>query len=102
MIPGRTRRRSRLRIALLSVIGLLYVASIPWYRESGAESRTLFGLPDWVAVAIGCYIAIAILNSIAWLLTDVPDIPDAEPSEPPDQLKRPERLEDSGPGNIPT
>ena len=65
--------------------------SIPWYRESGAASGTLFGFPDWVAVSIGCYVAIAILNSIAWLLTDVRDVDPlesggpseaADPSEP--------------------
>jgi len=77
----RIRGRSRIRTALLAVIGLLYVASIPWYRESGAESGTLFGFPDWVAVSIGCYIAIAILNSIAWLLTDLPDADAPFPNE---------------------
>ncbi len=75
----RTRGSSRLRTALLAVIGLLYVVSIPWYRESGAESATVFGLPDWVALSIGCYVAIAILNSIAWLLTDIPDAEDPAP-----------------------
>ena len=77
-----TRGRSRLRNVLLGAIGLLYVVSIPWYRESGAASGTLFGFPDWVAVSIGCYFAIAILNSIAWLLTDVPDADDEEPGAP--------------------
>jgi hypothetical protein len=33
----------------------------------------LFGFPDWVAVALACYIGVAVLNSIAWALTDVPD-----------------------------
>jgi hypothetical protein len=33
----------------------------------------LFGLPDWVAVALGCYLAAAFCNALAWLLTDVPD-----------------------------
>jgi hypothetical protein len=80
LTPEKIRRRSRIRTALLAVIGMLYVASIPWYRESGAESGTLFGFPDWVAVSIGCYIAIAILNSIAWLLTDVPDAHDPVPN----------------------
>lgn len=69
---------------LLAAIGLLYVVSIPWYRESGAESPTAFGFPDWVTVSIACYIAIAILNAIAWLLTDVPD---AEPLDPSDRRR---------------
>jgi hypothetical protein len=36
-------------------------------------------LPDWVLVAIVCYVFIALLNAIAWLLTDVPD---PEPDDP--------------------
>jgi hypothetical protein len=59
-----------IRRVLLAVIGLLYVVSIPWYRSAEAEPATLFGLPDWVAVALGCYIGVAVLNAIAWLLTD--------------------------------
>ena len=63
----------RLRAALLVLIAALYVVSIPWYRSANAPVAVWFGLPDWVAVALLCYAAIAILNSIAWLLTDVPD-----------------------------
>ncbi len=73
----RRRRASRLRSALLLVIVLLYVLSIPWYRVPGSAPSLIFGLPDWVAVALGCYVAVALLNSVAWLLTDVPD---ADPS----------------------
>jgi hypothetical protein len=62
----------RLRRALFCLIGLLYVASIPWYRGGSPPAR-IFGLPDWVAVAILCYAAAAILNAAAWLLTDIPD-----------------------------
>lgn len=65
--------RSRVRTALLGLIGLLYVVSIPWYRETGAPLRLVAGLPDWVAVALGCYVAVAVLNTAAWLLTDIPD-----------------------------
>ena len=35
----------------------------------------LFGLPDWVAVALACYVAAAFLNAGAWLLTDLRDAP---------------------------
>ena len=66
----RRRRASRLRSALLLVIVGLYVLSIPWYRTPGSAPSLLFGVPDWVAVAL--------LNSVAWLLTDIPD---ADPSE---------------------
>ncbi len=58
---------------LLVLIVLLYVISVPWYRESGAVPSLVLGLPDWVAVALGCYVGVAILNSLAWLLTDVRD-----------------------------
>jgi hypothetical protein len=67
------RGRRRLRGALFALIALLYVLSVPWYRQTGAEVDVLFGLPDWVAVALGCYLAAALCNALAWLLTDVPD-----------------------------
>lgn len=73
------RTRRRVRGALLALIAVLYVASVPWYRGDGGELRLLFGLPDWVAVALGCYLAVAVLNCGAWLLTDVSDPPPADP-----------------------
>ena len=91
MATESTRGRSRFRTALLVVIGLLYVVSIPWYRESGAESAIVVGFPDWVAVSIGCYFAIAVLNSIAWLLTDVsdPDPPGLSEAPEPGGARQP-------------
>ncbi len=56
-----------------AVNALLYAASIPWYRPTDASVTLIFGLPDWVAVAIGCYVGVALLNAAAWLLTDVRD-----------------------------
>ena len=55
------------------MIGGLYVLSIPWYRETGEVPERILGLPDWVAVALGCYVAVAVLSAVAWLLTDVKD-----------------------------
>jgi hypothetical protein len=75
MADGSRPARGGLRRLLLGAIGVLYVVSVPWYRESGAEPEIWLGLPDWVAVALGCYVAVAILNSIAWLLTEVEDAP---------------------------
>ena len=66
---------------LLGMIGALFVISIPWYRD-GVEASRWFGLPDWVAVALVCYVAVAVLNSAAWLLTDVPDADDDRPTDP--------------------
>ena len=71
--PAGRRRARRLRAALLWAVLALYALSIPWYRASGATPSRLFGLPDWVAVALACYLGVAILNALAWLLTEVPD-----------------------------
>ena len=68
-----------LRLALIGAIVALYAISIPWYREAGAEPGFVLGLPDWVAVAVLCYAAAAVANSVAWLLTDVRDAPGDEP-----------------------
>lgn len=72
-VNGVSPRRQRVRSALLGAIGVLYVVSVPWYRDDDAPLRVWFGLPDWVAVALGCYIGVAVLNAIAWWLTDVPE-----------------------------
>jgi hypothetical protein len=65
--------RARLRRILFVCIGILYVISVPWYRSAAAPVEMVFGLPDWVAVAIGCYVLVALLNAAAWLLPDTPD-----------------------------
>ena len=72
-VERRRGARSWLRRLLLAGIGLLYVVSVPWYRDSGEPLSLVFGLPDWVAVALLCYVGVAVLNAIAWLLTDVSD-----------------------------
>lgn len=77
--PGAGTGRRRLQRLLLVAIGLLYVASVPWYREPGAEPRIWLGLPDWVATALACYGAVALLNALAWLLTEVED---GDPDDP--------------------
>jgi hypothetical protein len=64
-----------MRRACFVAIGLLYLLSIPWYRTSGAEPAVVLGLPDWVAVALGCYLLAAVLNAVAWWLTVVDDPP---------------------------
>ena len=65
--------RRLVRRILLALIAVLYLVSIPWYRPTGSPVEILLGLPDWVTVALACYVAIAVLNSLAWLLTEVPD-----------------------------
>lgn len=64
-----------MRSLLLVAIAVLFAFSIPWYRSAGPAAGTVFGLPDWVAVALGCYGLAALLNAGAWLLTDVADAP---------------------------
>lgn len=74
--------RQRLRVLLLALIGALFVVSVPWYRGTDDEVSIVFGLPDWVAVALACYVGVAVLNSFAWLLTDVVDPEAPEEDEP--------------------
>jgi len=70
---GNPSGRARLRRVLLGLIAFLYVMSVPWYRATDAPLKLQFGLPDWVAVAIACYVAVAVLNAFAWRLTEIPD-----------------------------
>ena len=56
------------------VIVLLYVASVPWYRDSSAPLRLWLGLPDWVAVALLCYVGVALVNAVAWSVAEIPDV----------------------------
>ena len=68
--------RRRLHRVCLAVIVLLYILSVPWYRESNQPLTIWLGMPDWVTVAILCYVGVAIVNATAWGLTDIPDISD--------------------------
>jgi hypothetical protein len=74
MSRGLSRRLAYL--VCMIVIGLLYIISVPWYRDGDAPLRLWLGLPDWVAVALLCYVGVAIANAVAWSVTDVPDAPD--------------------------
>lgn len=78
MGAGDRSPRRALRRLLLALIGVAYVVSIPWYRQAGSEPRLWLGLPDWVLVALACYLVAAVLNAAAWLVTDVPDAPPDE------------------------
>ena len=72
----------RVRLVLIAIIVVLYLVSVPWYREAGEAPAIWLGLPDWVAVALGCYLAAAALNAVAWLLADIPEeAPQSEPTE---------------------
>ncbi len=58
---------------MLTLVVLLFVLSIPWYRDPGEAGGLWLGLPEWVAVALLCYVGAALANAAAWLLTDFDD-----------------------------
>ena len=72
------------RRVCLMLIGVLYVVSVPWYRESGEAPAIWLGLPDWVAVSVLCYVGVAVLNAFAWAATDVEDELPGDEAPPPD------------------
>ena len=72
-LRARGMTRATLRRLLLLAIGVLYVVSIPWYRSAGESAPSRAGVPEWVLVAVVCYVAAAVLNAAAWLLTDIPE-----------------------------
>ena len=80
---GRNRRRRRLQHVLLLAMAPLYALSIPWYRSSDEPLRLVAGLPDWVAVATVCYALIAVLNAVAWMLSDFEDPPPTSGADTP-------------------
>jgi hypothetical protein len=78
------RVRRRVHFACMIVIALLYLVSVPWYRDAEAPLRLWLGLPDWVAVALLCYVGVAMANALAWIVSDVSDDADG-----PDQAQDP-------------
>ena len=89
-LPNQTRKLFR-RFCLV-LIAILYVISVPWYREPGDPLRIWFGLPDWVATALLCYVAVAVLNGIAWWMAEIHD----EPADEADPGSDGMRLADHG------
>ena len=79
MIGGRSRRR--IHVTCMVIIALLYVISVPWYRDVDQPLKIWFGLPDWVAVALFCYVGVAIVNGVAWSVAEVSDESD-DPEAP--------------------
>jgi hypothetical protein len=81
------RVRRRVHFACMIVIALLYLVSVPWYRDAEAPLRLWLGLPDWVAVALLCYVGVAMANALAWIVSDVSD--DADGADDPDRAQDP-------------
>jgi hypothetical protein len=79
------RVRRRVHFGCMIVIALLYLVSVPWYRDAEAPLRVWLGLPDWVAVALLCYVGVAMANAVAWIVSDVSD-----DADDPDQSQDPE------------
>lgn len=90
---GAVRSAKGIRRTCLGAIALLYVFSIPWYRDPGDPLSLWLGMPDWVTVALLCYVAVAILNAVAWLLSEIPDVLPGEgtDAEPDRDASRPVR-----------
>jgi hypothetical protein len=84
------RVRRRVHFACMIVIALLYLVSVPWYRDAEAPLRLWLGLPDWVAVALLCYVGVAMANALAWIVSDVSDgADDADDADDPDRAQDP-------------
>ena len=81
------RVRRRVHFACMIVIALLYLVSVPWYRDAEAPLRLWLGLPDWVAVALLCYVGVAMANALAWIVSDVSD--GADDADDPDRAQDP-------------
>lgn len=78
---SRPAARRALHVACLFAIAVLYVLSVPWYRSPDAELRLWLGLPDWVAVALLCYVGVALLNAVAWSVAEVSDVSGRAPDD---------------------
>ncbi|MAG33399.1 MAG: hypothetical protein CL908_21190 [Deltaproteobacteria bacterium] len=87
-------RRRRVRAGCLIAIVGLYLISVPWYRDARAPLQFWLGLPDWVALALLCYVGVACLNALAWLMTEIPEEPD--PVDSPSGSERGEIPRSSG------
>ena len=60
--------KKHLKTSLVSLLPMLLIFSVPWYRKSGARSSFLIdGIPDWVTVALICYALIALVNFVVWV-----------------------------------
>jgi hypothetical protein len=66
-------QRRLLRVICLILIAVFYVMSVPWYRDTESPLKIWWGLPDWVTVALLCYVGVAVMNAAAWMLADVSD-----------------------------
>lgn len=66
------------RIALIG-IALLFLVAVPWFWKTTDEPEIVFGLPDWTAWALLCFVGVAVLNAVAWSFTDLDDDSEGRP-----------------------
>jgi hypothetical protein len=74
-------RRRTVYSGCLAAIAGLYILSVPWYRDLDEPLEIWLGFPNWVTVALLCYVGVAILNSIAWSMVEIPE-DDEDPEAP--------------------
>ncbi|WP_252178241.1 hypothetical protein [Endozoicomonas sp. 4G] len=65
-----------LRTALQLLMFSLLILSVPWYRTPGATPKIYLGMPDWVVLALSCYILVIFINLLLWVSRDDPPEPD--------------------------
>ena len=66
-LPDRsTPPEPRSRPWIWAVYGVLFAASVPWYLPAGSPPRLWLGLPHWVVISLGAYLAVAVFT--AWVV----------------------------------
>ncbi|WP_062262881.1 hypothetical protein [Endozoicomonas arenosclerae] len=61
-----------LRTALQLLMLFLLILSVPWYRTPGTEPVIYLGMPDWVLIALTCYVVVIFINLLLWLSREDP------------------------------
>ncbi|WP_157674211.1 hypothetical protein [Endozoicomonas ascidiicola] len=59
----------KIRKILLLLLPILLIISVPWYRDTDAntDASQQSGMPDWALIAILCYLALSIISASIWL-----------------------------------
>ncbi|MGI9283463.1 MAG: hypothetical protein ACR2PX_28095 [Endozoicomonas sp.] len=60
-------KNKTLRTALQLLMLLLLIISVPWYRTPGSDPNIYLGMPDWVILALTCYVLVIFINLLLWL-----------------------------------
>ena len=68
-----------IRRSALIGIALLFLAAVPWFWGTTDTPEIVFGLPDWTAWALLCFVGVAVLNAVAWSFTNLDDDSEGDP-----------------------